>query len=98
MEKVLSNPQVLTLAAMWIVLLVGLWFLVARPKRRMLKQHKELIDSLRKDDKVVTAGGIYGQIVRVRQDTVTLQVARGVEMRVSRAAVRRRQDDPEEET
>ena len=98
MDKLMSDPRVFTLAAMWIVLIVGFWFLIARPKRKLQKEHRELIDSLRKGDQVVTVGGIHGEIVRVRQDTVTLQVAKGVEMRMSRAAIRRRQDDPEEET
>ena len=57
----------------------------------------QLQDSLQKGDRVVTAGGIHGEVVRVRQETIVLQVAKGVEVRFARAAVRRRQDEPEEE-
>jgi len=92
----LVDSRVLTLAGMWLVILVWYWFMIARPKRKMLKQQKELIDSLQKGDKVVTAGGVYGQIARVTQEYVVLEVARGVEMRVARAAIRRRQQDEEQ--
>jgi preprotein translocase subunit YajC len=90
------DSRVLTLAGMWLVILVWYWFMIARPKRKMLKQQKELIDSLQKGDKVVTAGGVYGQITRVSQEYVVLEVARGVELRVARAAIRRRQQDEEQ--
>ena len=92
----LAESRFLTLAGMWLVILVWYWFMIARPKRKMLKQQKELIDSLQKGDKVVTAGGVYGQITRVTQEYVVLEVARGVEMRVARAAIRRRQQDEEQ--
>ena len=92
----LVDSRVLTLAGMWLVILVWYWFMIARPKRKMLKQQKQFIDSLQKGDKVVTAGGVYGQITRVTQEYVVLEVARGVELRVARAAIRRRQEDEEQ--
>lgn len=70
-------------------LLIGLvfYFVLIGPERKNRKKREALLASLQKGDKVVTTSGMYGQIVQVQEDVVTLQVADGVRLRFSRAAI-----------
>ncbi|MFQ6131049.1 MAG: preprotein translocase subunit YajC [Armatimonadota bacterium] len=87
---------------MWLLLIVGygaviglFWLLMIKPRRDAQRKHLDLIGSLRKGDKVVTAGGIHGRVSTVRDDTVTLEVAEGTRLKLDKAAVRKRQDEDE---
>ena len=50
------------------------YFLMIRPQQTKMKQHREMIESLKKGDQIVTAGGIVGKVVRVDADDSTLMV------------------------
>ena len=50
-----------------------IYFLMIRPKIQQEKKHRERLSQLRKGDEVVTAGGILGKIIRLKDDQVTLQ-------------------------
>jgi preprotein translocase subunit YajC len=63
------------------------YFLIIRPQRKRQKEHEELMTELRRGDKVITAGGIYGQIESVSEDSVVLKVESGTTIRVSRGSV-----------
>jgi preprotein translocase subunit YajC len=60
------------------LLMIGLlfYFILLRPERRKQKEHSSLLSSLKKNDKVVTIGGIYGKVFDVQreQDRVTLKI------------------------
>ena len=63
------------------------YFLMIRPQRKRQKEHEELMSELKKGDKVVTAGGIYGQIESVSQDSIVLKVESGATIRVARNSI-----------
>jgi len=67
-----------------------MWALLIRPQQRRLRQHQEVVSSLRAGDRIVTAGGIYGRVQAVDDEAMTVEVAPGVELRVLRAAVTQR--------
>ncbi len=69
---------------------VLMWVLLIRPQQRRMRQHQVLVASLRPGDEVITAGGIYGTVQAIDEDSMILQVAPGVELRVLRAAVNQR--------
>lgn len=72
----------------FLVLLVALfYFVLIRPQRRRQKEQQELMSGLKKGDNVVTAGGIYGQIESVSEDTVVIKVESGATMRVARGSI-----------
>ena len=77
----------------WIFLLfmVGIfalmYFVLIRPQRKRQKEHQQLIEELQKGDRVVTAGGIYGQIESVSEDSVVIKVESGATMRVAKGSV-----------
>lgn len=57
------------------------------PMRKRQKKHQEMLGKLTKGDRVVTSGGIYGTVVSVDGDVVTLRVAENVKLQVARAAI-----------
>ena len=67
-----------------------MWVLLILPQQRRMKQHQAVVASLRVGDEVVTAGGVYGTITSVDEDTLAVEVAPGVVLRVLRSAVSQR--------
>lgn len=63
------------------------YFLLIRPQSKKQKQQQEMLNGLRKGDKVITSGGIYGTISKVREEVVVLQVAENVKIEVARSAI-----------
>lgn len=61
--------------SVWMLVLIGvvIWFLIFAPERKARKQRDEMIGALKKGDKVITAGGLHGQVVEVRENEVTLK-------------------------
>jgi len=72
----------------FIVLIFGMfYFLMIRPQRKRQKEHQQLIEELRRGDRVVTSGGIYGVIETVSEDSVLIKVESGATMRVAKNSV-----------
>ena len=71
------------------VLIFGVfYFLMIRPQQKKVKAHREMISALRRGDKVVTAGGIYGTVAKVTNEAeVALEIADGVRVRVARGTI-----------
>ncbi len=63
------------------------YFLVLRPQMRQQKDHQKLVSDLKKGDKVITNGGIWGEIDEVDAQSVRLKVSDKTRLRVSRSAV-----------
>ena len=73
-----------------------MWVLLILPQQRRMRQHQAVVASLRAGDEVVTAGGVYGTIISVDEDTLAVEVAPGVVLRVLRSAVSQRIGDVDE--
>jgi preprotein translocase subunit YajC len=69
-----------------ILMFVVLYFLMIRPQMKRAKEHKTMLEALKKGDEVVTGGGLVGKITKVGESYVTLDVS-GVEMPVQKSAV-----------
>ena len=63
------------------------YFLLWRPQSKRRKEHQTLMSSLSKGDEVVTAGGLVGQVNKVEDDFIKVQVAGNVELRIQKSAV-----------
>jgi len=70
-----------------ILMFVVLYFVMIRPQMKKAKDHKAMIDSLAKGDEVVTSGGILGKVTQLSDSFLSLDVAKGVEVQLQRAAV-----------
>jgi preprotein translocase subunit YajC len=71
------------------LVVIGLlfYFFMIRPQRKRQKEHEELVGQLRGGERVITAGGIYGQVESVSQDSVILKVESGATIRVAKGSV-----------
>ena len=63
------------------------YFLMIRPQRRRQKEHQQLVEELKRGDKVITAGGIFGVIESVSEDSIVIKVESGATMRVAKGSV-----------
>lgn len=76
-------PQLVTFA-----MVLGIfYFIVLLPMRRRQKKVEEFVAALKVNDKVITTGGIYGQITKISEKSVQLQVADKVRIEVAKAAI-----------
>ena len=71
-----------------VLIFVVFYFLLIRPQQRKAKDHKTMLDALRRGDRVVTGGGIIGTVARVdNPEEVTVDIADGVRVRVVRSTI-----------
>jgi preprotein translocase subunit YajC len=72
-----------------ILIFVVFYFLLIRPQQKRIKEHKAMIDAVRRGDKVVTGGGIIGTVVKVgdNNDEVTVEIAEAVRVRVVKGTI-----------
>ena len=67
-----------------VLVFIIFYFLLIRPQQKKTKQHQEMLTKLKKNDEVMTSGGIYGKVMSLADNVVTLEVAPNVRIRVSR--------------
>lgn len=65
------------------------YFLLIRPGQKQRKEHQQLVSSVKKGDEVVTAGGIYGQVTKVGEDYVMLEIAQKTIVRMTKSSIAR---------
>ncbi len=71
-----------------VLIFVVFYFLLIRPQQKKAKEHRTMLDALRRGDKVVTNGGIIGQIMKVvSENELDLEIADGIRVRVMRGMI-----------
>ena len=85
-------PTILMFGAIILVM----WLFMIRPQRKQQKQLQEFRNSLKKGDKVVTAGGIFGEIVEVNEKTALIRVDGDVKLRVDKQSLVKDYSDAEQ--
>jgi len=77
----------------WFALLLAIfYFILIRPQQTAMKKHQQLVSELKKEDKVITRGGIYGIIKAIDDDNVTIQVDDNIKIKVTKNSIDRLQD------
>ncbi len=83
----------------FILIFVLFYFLILRPQQKQGRKRDELLKSLKRGDNVITSGGIYGKILNISEDDVlTLEISKGVSIRISRAGIAGIQGSEKEES
>ena len=75
-----------------VAIFAAMYFLMIRPRQKQQKQQEEMIKELRAGEKVIIAGGIYGQIESLGEDTAILKIESGATMRVARGSILGKQE------
>ena len=70
-----------------VLIMVIFYFLLIRPQQKRVKEHRNVVESLKKGDKILTSGGIYGTITDVKEDEMKVEIAEGVRIRVKRDTI-----------
>lgn len=70
-----------------IMVFVIFYFLLIRPQQKREKEHKKTLETVKKDDKVITSGGIYGTVVNVKPDTVELKIDENTKIQILKSAI-----------
>ena len=72
------------------------YLLIIKPQKQKQLQHQKMMQSLKKNDEVITIGGIYGTIINVKDKSVVLRIADNIKLEVQRSAIAGlRKDKPE---
>lgn len=70
-----------------VLIFVIFYFLLIRPQQKKAKEHKSMIGNLKKGDKIITSGGIYGVIEDVRTNTLTVKIGENIKIKIGKAHV-----------
>lgn len=77
-----------TIGILYIVgLFALLWFLMIRPQQQRQKKHMQMVANIKVNDRIVTVGGIYGTVIKVKEDTFIIKIAENVRIEILRNAV-----------
>lgn len=89
MEQFLANYGLIIFL---VVIFAVMYLLMIRPRQKQQKQHEAMMQELRSGDKVIIAGGIYGQIESLTEDTAILRIESGATMKVARGSILGKQE------
>ena len=70
-----------------ILMFVIFYFLLIRPQQKKSKEHREMINRLKKGDRIITSGGLHGRVTAVSETTMTVEIADKVRVKVARGNV-----------
>ena len=70
-----------------VLIFIVFYFLLIRPQKKAQDEHKKMVAGLKKNDEVITAGGIHGTIMNVKDNTVTLKVDDNVKVEVQKHSI-----------
>jgi preprotein translocase subunit YajC len=72
---------------MMVVIFAIFYFILIRPQQKKMKEHKKMVDDLKKGDEIITAGGMYATVENSTPDTLTVKIADGVKVKITRSSV-----------
>ena len=82
-----GGPGFLLQVAPLLLIFVVFYFLLIRPQQKRMKEHRALIDAVKKGDMVVTGGGLIGKVTKVDENEVEIEIAANVRVRVVKATL-----------
>ena len=71
----------------FVLIIVVFYFFMIRPQMKRQKELRKYREALKKGDKVVTTGGLYGKVAEVKNDRIVLEVAEGVKLEFDKSAI-----------
>jgi len=69
---------------MMLVIFGIFYFILIRPQQKKMKEHKKMVENLKKGDKIITQGGMYGTVTSTGEHKLTVEIADGVKVKLSR--------------
>lgn len=72
---------------MMAVIFAIFYFILIRPQQKKMKEHKKMVEDLKKGDRIITSGGIYATVENTTAETLTVKIAEGVKVKITRGSV-----------
>ncbi len=85
------HPSMIAQFVPLILIIVVFYVFLILPQQKQRKKHKEFVESLKRGDKIITSSGIYGTIVKVGEKDFTIEIADGVQIKITKSSVAARQ-------
>lgn len=82
-----QQPSMVSSLLPFVAIIVIFYFFMIRPQMKRQKELRKYRESLKKGDKVITTGGIYGKVVEVKDNHMIVEIANGVEIKIDKAAI-----------
>ena len=82
-----GGPGPLVTILPFILIFVIMYFMVIRPQQKKAREHQDMLRKLKRNDEVMTSGGIYGKVIDLKETVVTVEVAPNVRIRVHRPQI-----------
>lgn len=81
-----SSAMLIQIMPIVLIFLV-FWFMIIRPQKKQQEQRKAMLEALKRGDRILTNGGLYGTVRDIKGDIVVVNIAENVKVEVSRAAI-----------
>lgn len=81
------NQSTITLVLYFVVFFGIMYFLMIRPQQKQAKKRQALLNGIKVRDQVITAGGIYGKITKVKDNSIILLIAEKIEVEVAKSGI-----------
>jgi preprotein translocase subunit YajC len=72
---------------MMVVIFAIFYLILIRPQQKKMKEHKKMVEDLKKGDRIVTSGGMYATVENATPETLTVKIAEGVKVKITRSSV-----------
>ncbi|GAV25055.1 preprotein translocase subunit YajC [Carboxydothermus islandicus] len=86
MSSKIFTPQVVTIIYLVVFFLIVYFFMI-RPQNQRQKQHQEFLKALKVDDRVLTVGGLIGEVIKIKEKTVILRLSDNVKVEILKSAI-----------
>jgi len=82
-----NNAPWLELLVWMALIFITLNFMIIRPNKRKMAEYKKMLSEVKEGDIIVFSGGIHGKIKKIEDEAVTVEIAKGVEVKISKSAI-----------
>ncbi len=91
-----SQPSMIETLMPFVLIFIVFYFLLIRPQQKRAKEHKVMVEGLKRGDKVITSGGIIAKVSKVvNENEVEVEIARDVKVKVVRSTISQVMDKTE---
>lgn len=87
-EAAAQTPSIAGTVIQLVLIFAIFYFLLIRPQKRAMQAHQDMLNTIKKGDKILTAGGVFGLVKNANEEELTVEISKDVEVKVSRSTVK----------
>ncbi len=82
-----GGGEIYSTIIMFALIIAIFYFMIIRPQQKRTKEREQLLSTIKKGDKIVTAGGLHGKIIAVEEKTVLIELADNIKVKLERSSI-----------